>query len=201
VARRRTGGARAHETEATGSGLDDGSLLVRARTQPDAFGSFYDRHHREVLRFFLHRTGSHHLAAELTAETFAQALGSLRRFDPHRGTGRAWLFGIAQHQFHRWLRSGEVDRRHRHRLRIVTPVSTADEVDRAVDLADAQRRRPELSTALASLSEPLRSAVLLRIGDDLTYAEVAEHLGVTEGTARTRVTRGLRQLVAAMVER
>jgi RNA polymerase sigma-70 factor (ECF subfamily) len=198
VAGRRTGGARAHHTATTRSDPDDGSLLVRARTQPEAFGAFYDQHHREILGWFRHHTGSHHLAAELTAETFAQALAGLRQFDPRRGTGRSWLFGIAQHQLHRWLRSGAVDRRHRQRLGVVTPTSTADEVERAVDLADAQRRRLELQAALDALSEPLRSAVLLRVGRDLSYAEVAQLLGVTEGAARTRVTRGLQQLGAAM---
>jgi RNA polymerase sigma-70 factor (ECF subfamily) len=191
------GGARAHLSR-TGSDLDDRSLLVRARREPEAFGRFYDRHQPEVLRYFLQQTGSHHLAAELCAETFAETLANLGQFDPRRGTGKGWLFGIAQHQFHGWLRRGEVDRRHRRRLRIVTPAFTLDDVERAIDLADAELRSPELVTALAALSEPLRSAVLLRIGGDLPYAEVAERLGVKESTARTRVTRGLRQLVAAM---
>jgi RNA polymerase sigma-70 factor (ECF subfamily) len=186
------------QRERTGSGLDDGSLLVRARREPEAFGCFYDRHRRQVYRYFLQQTGSHHLAAELSAETFAQTLANLRQYDPRRGAGKAWLFGIAQHQYHGWLRRGEVDRRHRRRLRIVTPAISLDEVERAIDLADAHLRSPELTRALGALSEPLRSAVLLRIGGDLPYAEVAERLGVKESTARTRVTRGLRQLVAAM---
>ena len=41
--------------------------------------------------------------------------------------------------------------------------------------------------------------MLLRIGADLPYPEVAARLGCTESTARTRVARGLRQLVARMV--
>ncbi len=183
----------------TSSDLDDRSLLVRARRDPEAFGIFYDRHQAAIRRWFVYRTGSPHVAAELTAETFAQALAGLRGYDPERGGGRAWLGGIAQHQFHRFLRRGEVDARHRRRLRIVLPTSTIDEVERAVDLADAQLLRPQLSSALASLSDPLRAAVLLRIGADLPYAEVAARLGCTEGTARIRVARGLRLLVARMV--
>jgi RNA polymerase sigma-70 factor (ECF subfamily) len=191
------GRARAHESR-TGSDPDDGSLLVLARRDPEAFGRFYDRHQPEVYRYFLHRTCSHHLAAELCAETFAETLANLRQFDPRRGTGKGWLFGIAQHQYHGWLRRGEVDRRHRRRLRMVTPAFTLDEVERAIDVADAGLRSEELATALAGLSEPLRSAILLRVGRDLSYAEVARQLGVKESTARTRVTRGMRQLVAAM---
>lgn len=199
MARRRTGGPSAQHTELTSSALDDGALLARSRSDAEAFGAFYDRHHRAVLRYFQYHTGSGHLAAELTAETFAEALAGLHRYDPGKGSAVSWLFGIAAHQFHGFLRDGAVDERHRVRLRIVTPTSAVDEVERAVELADAHRLRPELRDALAGLSAALREAVLLRVGDDLPYTEVAERLGCTEGTARVRVARGLRQLNASMV--
>lgn len=199
MATTRTGTAPAQGDEPASSDLDDGSLLVRARTDPEAFGQFYDRQYRTVLRYFLFHTGSAHLATELTAETFAQALASVERFDPSRGTGVAWLFGIATHQFRRFLRRGEVDQRHRRRLRIITPIAAVDEVERAVERADADLLTPQLAAALSGLSDVLRAAVLLRIGADLPYADVAEQLGCTEGTARVRVARGLRQLAAAMV--
>lgn len=191
----------AHPLEERSGDPDDGSLLLRTRTDPSAFGTFYDRHQPELLHFFLLHTGSPHPAAELTAETFAQALASIDGFDPSRGTGGAWLQGIATHQLHRFLRRGEVDRRHRRRLDVVTPTFTADEVERAVDRADADLLQPQLTSALDELSPTLRAAVLLRIGADLPYAEVAERLGCTESTARTRVRRGLRQLVSRMVAR
>ena len=192
-------GGRAH-ADATSSD-PVGSLLVRARTDPEAFGILYDRLLGPVLGWFLRRTGSPHQAMELAAETFAQALGSLHRFDPGRGTGSAWVFGIAAHQYHRFVRRGTIDRRHRTRLQVVLPTATADEVERVVDLVDAQRFAPELRAALEELSDGVRAAVELRIGYDLPYAEVAERLGCTEGSARTRVARGLRQLALAMVAR
>lgn len=46
--------------------------------------------------FFVRATGSGELAADLTAEGFAQALASVERFDPALGTAAAWLFGIAR---------------------------------------------------------------------------------------------------------
>jgi RNA polymerase sigma-70 factor (ECF subfamily) len=185
----------------TTSSDPEGSLLVRARSDPEAFGELYDRLFAAVLRWFLHRTGSPHVAMELAAETFAQALAGLHRYDPRRGTGAAWLFGIAGHQYHRFLRRGSVDRRHRTRLWVTTPTATPDEVERIVDLVDAQVVAPELQAALDQLSAGVRAAVELRIGHDLPYAEVAARLGCTEGSARTRVARGLRQLALAMVSR
>ena len=177
------------------------ALLVRAKADPEAFGELYDRCAPELKAWFLRRTGSPHLALELTAETFAQALAGVRRFDPAIGSGWAWLFGIATHQFVGLLRHGEVDRRFRQRLAIVTPTAALDEIDRVIDVVDAQRLLPHLRVAMAELSDGVREAVELRVGHDLTYAEVAARLGVTEGSARVRVRRGLQQLATALVDR
>ena len=178
----------------------DASLLLRARKDPEAFGAFYDRHWASVLRWFLAHTRSPHTAAELAAETFAQALASLHRFDPGRGTGTSWLFGIAAHQYHHLLRDGEVDRRHRARYWMTTPVVTADDAERIVELADAERLSPQLNAALGGLTDGVRAAVELRVGHDLPYAEVAARLGCTELGARLRVQRGLQKLAIAMVQ-
>ena len=177
------------------------TLLVRAKTDPEAFGELYDRCATDLKGWFLRRTGSPHLAMELTAETFAQALAGVHRYDPTVGNGWGWLFGIATHQFLQLLRRGEVDRRHRQKLAIATPTVALDEVDRAIDAADAQQLLPHLQVALDGLSDGIREAVELRVGLELTYAEVAARLGVTEGHARVRVRRGLRQLATALVDR
>jgi DNA-directed RNA polymerase specialized sigma24 family protein len=46
----------------------------------------------------MRRTGDAELAADLTAETFAAALASRRRFDPAKGPAIGWLYGIARQQ-------------------------------------------------------------------------------------------------------
>src|SRR5690348_12214509 len=61
---------------------------------PEDFGLFYDRHVRTLLAFFGRRTDDPEAAADLTAETFASALASRRRFRPGRTPAVAWLFGI-----------------------------------------------------------------------------------------------------------
>ncbi|MDP1820457.1 MAG: RNA polymerase sigma factor [Acidimicrobiales bacterium] len=178
----------------------DGSLLVRARTDPDAFHALYRRNHDTLLRHFMRLTGSAHTSAELAAETFAQALACVDRYDPAKGNGTAWLFGIANHQFHSFLRRGDVARRYRSRLGITTPTTTEDDIEHIEALADIEELLPQLNAALAQLSTGVRAAVELRVGHDLPYAEVAARLGCTVGSARVRVARGLRSLNVAMRE-
>ena len=203
---RGVGGARgraAHADDGASSdpAAQDRALLARARRDPEAFGSFFDRHWAGVVRWHLAHTGSAHTAMELAAETFAQALAGVHRYDPAKGSAAAWLYGIAAHQYHRYLRAGEVDRRHRVRLWVATPVVTPDDAERIAELADAARLSPRLEAALAGLTDGVRAAVELRVGHDLPYAEVAARLGCTELGARLRVRRGLRQLAGALAPR
>jgi RNA polymerase sigma factor (sigma-70 family) len=178
-----------------------GTLLVRARTDPEAFGELYDELLPTILGWLLRRTRSAHVAMELTAETFAQALGGLGRFDPAKGPGTGWVLGIAANQHHRYVRTGQIDRRHRGRLQISGPLAAPDELEQVIDLVDAQALVPQLEAALDELSDGLRAAVELRVGHDLPYVEVARRLGCSVGSARTRVARGLRELALAMVAR
>jgi RNA polymerase sigma-70 factor (ECF subfamily) len=172
----------------------DGQLLVEARREPEAFAAFYDRNLAIMLGFFYRRTACPHTSAELTAETFAGALAGLARFDPTRGTGRSWLFGIARNLYKQWLRRGRLQRRSRRRLGMADIAIVEDDLGRIEALVDLQRRRPLLSKALDDLPPKLRDAVLLRVGDDLPYPEVARRLGCTENNARVRVARGLNRL-------
>jgi RNA polymerase sigma-70 factor (ECF subfamily) len=198
VAWRRTGGG-AHPLDASSAPDPAGALLVRARVEPELFGVFFVRHHAALARYFLRLTGSPHLAGELTAETFAQAIVALHRYDPSRGSGVTWLYAIAVHQYHRFLRRGEVDRRYRARTGVVTAATTSDDLDRILDLAARADEIALLRSALDQLSPGVRAAVELRVGHELPYAEVAARLGCTEGSARVRVARGMRHLTTALV--
>lgn len=201
MAIRRSAGGGALWTEGDdGSGAgEEELLLVRAATDADAFAEFYDRRQAQVLRYFVGLSGSHQDAAELHAETFAQALAHVDQFDPERGTAGAWLYTIATNQFRKFQRAGVISRRYREQEELMTPSMALDESERAAEVADAQVLTPHLLRAMGGLSEALRSAVWLRVAHDLPYREVAERLGVTEGTARIRVTRGLRHLRVALV--
>jgi RNA polymerase sigma-70 factor, ECF subfamily len=55
-----------------------------------------------------------------------------------------------------------------------------------------------LGAELGRLSDEQQHAVRLRVVEELPYDEVARALGVTEQTARARVSRGLRKLTAAL---
>ncbi len=179
------------------SSLSDEELLLSARSDSAAFGYFYDRNVDDILSFFERRTGCAHTSADLTAETFAEALRGLFRFKPSKGDARAWLFGIARHQLSHFLRRQEVSQRSLKRLGIgIRPIDTdnSDSLNRVEALVDSARLRKSLAGAWSQLPSGLAEAVMLRVGEELNFDEVGRRLGCTPGAARVRVSRGLNRL-------
>ena len=74
----------------------------------------------------------------------------------------------------------------------------AEEQIRIEELAALGELRSAVQGALAELGPEQREAVRLRVVDELGYPAVAARLGVSEQTARARVSRGLRALAAAV---
>jgi RNA polymerase sigma factor (sigma-70 family) len=158
-----------------------------------AFAEFYARHERAVLAYFRRRTPTSELAADLAAETFAQALGSRGRFRPRgRSTDAsvAWLYGIAANVLSHSVRRGRVEDRARVRLGL-PQVLLSDEAIEAIEAMGGDRGA---ETALESLPAEQRAAVYARIVDERTYPQIANDLRCSEAVARKRVSRGLATL-------
>jgi RNA polymerase sigma factor (sigma-70 family) len=163
--------------------------------------ALYAQHHDGLLLYLARRTADAEVALDIWSETFAQAVAGQKRF---RGTTEAeaagWLYGIAKRQLALYFRRGHAERRAMERLGLERPPADQEllaEIGRRAQL-DVLRR--ELSVALASLSEPVRCAVRLRVVEELPYEEVARSLSITEQAARARVSRGLSALAAVLDE-
>lgn len=153
------------------------------------FGRFYLRHEDPVLAFFLRRTRSAELAADLAAETFARALQGRAGFDGSLGEPRAWLFGIARHVLADSVRRGRVQDSARRQLRLERLQLDDDAIAR-ID----QMTGEAATEALMQLPAEQRQAVEGRVLDDESYDELAARLRCSPSVARQRVSRGLRLL-------
>src|SRR5579862_4940534 len=67
----------------------------------EEFEQVYLRNVDVLMGYFARRCREPHTVADLTSETFIRAMDGFARFDPGRGSDRAWLFGIAAHVFAR----------------------------------------------------------------------------------------------------
>lgn len=179
----------------------DSELLTVSATEPGAFAVLYRRHAEDLLRYFARRTLDPEAAAELTAETFAQAFASRARYRETGANGVAWIYGIARHQLGRFFRSGRVLRDARRRLGMPERELPPADYERIEDLVDFAPIRGAIEEALLTLGEDQREALRLRVIEELPYDEVARRLACSELTARQRVSRGLRRLALMLQER
>jgi RNA polymerase sigma-70 factor (ECF subfamily) len=178
------------------------SLLAQSRQDPDAFAAFYDAYAERVLLFLVRRVLDVDTAFDLLSETFATALERRRQF---RGDSaeeeQGWLFSIARSELSHYWRDGKVERVALARLGVGVPGLSDPEIERIEQLAGINELVPALHDAMAALPEDQRRAVELRVVEEHGYSEVALMLGVSEQTARARVSRGLRALATRLPKR
>ena len=184
------------ERRETGS---DEELLTASATCPDVFVDFYDRVLPSLLAYFARRTFDAQVAADLTAETLAEAFASRRRFRARGdGSATAWLHTIAARKLARYLRRMHVEDAARRRLGMERIELGSDDVDRIEALIDFAHVGREVRAAFDALRSDQREALRLRVIEGRSYRDVAHTLGCSEQTARARVSRGLRRLAAQL---
>jgi len=161
----------------------------------DAIARLYGAYAPVLLRYLARRTLEPEVAVDLVAETFAKAVAHRDQF---RGRSDeeavAWLFAIARRELSAYFRRGVVDRRAISALGLEVPALNEADYERVEQLADLRGGRAELADALARLSLQQREALRLRVIEERPYREVAQRLGISEQTARARVSRALRAL-------
>jgi RNA polymerase sigma factor (sigma-70 family) len=165
--------------------MTDAELL--AEGGPDSFAEFYGRHARRLAGWLMRATGDAEAAADLTAETFAAALASRKRYRPERGAPATWLYGIAAHKLNDFRRRGYAEDRARRRLRMERiPLTDAD-------VRELEYLAGEVTVVdlLDELPRDQRAAVRARLVEERGYDEIAGVEGVSEAAIRQRVSRGL----------
>lgn len=168
----------------------DAELLAAARSDPDAFGRFYDRYESAIVGYFMRRTRAPEVAADLTAEVFAHALAGAGRYRPEAPTAAVWLFAIARNTLASSLRRGQVEARARRRIGVAT-IELRDESLERLSVSEGERWVLEM---LESLPAEQRQAVRARVLEERDYADIARELRTSELVVRKRVSRGLAKL-------
>ena len=174
----------------------DGELLAATRSRPEAFAAFYDRYETAVVGYFTRRTGDPEVAADLTAEVFAAALGAAHRYRPETPTAAGWLFTIARNTLAKSVRRGRVEAKARRRIGVSEAVAlNSEELERVESAACADGWVIEL---LEQLPAEQRQAVRARILEERSYPDIAGELETSELVIRKRVSRGLSNLRAEL---
>jgi RNA polymerase sigma-70 factor (ECF subfamily) len=148
---------------------------------------------RKVFNVAYRFVGTYDEAEDLTQEIFLKVFTSLRTFD-RRANFQTWLISVSRNYCIDRYRSGRRDRQVFAREVDASTLQTAALDPSPLARVELQDRVGILREALRDLSPALRSAVLLRDIHELSYQEIADHLGVAEGTVKSRINRGRAEL-------
>ena len=154
------------------------------------------QHTRQVYGLCYRFTGSGAEAQDLTQEVFLRVFRTLKTFRSAEGSFGTWLARVARNLL--------IDHYRRTRQeRVTDPIegqiavleekgATASErPDHALAGRETSRI---LQAALQKLSPDLREAVILRDLQEMEYREIADVLGIPEGTVKSRINRGRAEL-------
>ena len=164
----------------------DSSLIQRWKEGDERAATALVERHSTALARYIGSLGERDAAEEVVQDTFVRAFSSIEHF---RGESslRTWLFTIARRLV--------VDRRRAFRRRrevgSVEDVDTATEYT-ALDSLIASEAQRKVWGAVGKLSPTQREVFLLRVNEGLSYKEIAEVAGTTEGAARVHYHNALR---------
>jgi RNA polymerase sigma-70 factor (ECF subfamily) len=158
--------------------------------------------HRRIYGICYRFTGSQSDAEDLAQEAFLKMYRNLANFDPEKGSFTTWLTTLTRNLL--------VDNYRRSRLERASDSldegyeGEEDGPTKAERLADGGKSqeqhvaglelRAQIQEALKQVSPDLREAVILRDLEDMDYKEIAEILGVPQGTVKSRISRGRSEL-------
>lgn len=145
----------------------------------------------DVYGYLLYLTKNWAVAEDLTSETFEAAFKKWRRFDPRRGTPRAWLLAIARTTALDWFRADSRRQRREERAEAADPRREPGE-------GFGEGLSPALEEGLRALTAGEREVVALRVVLDLDGEETARMLGITPTAVSTRLSRALTKLEERM---
>ena len=176
----------------TGDTATDEALAERTgKGDRDAFAELMRRHEEMVFAVCLRTMGDREAAMDAAQETFTTVW---RKADRFRGESAfsTWLYRVAVNTCY------DLHRKAARRAADPLP-ETHDPVDRsAEDPFTSVELRPAIESAVASLPDEFRVAVVLSDIEGLPLAQVAEILEVPTGTVKSRVFRGRRHLAEVL---
>jgi len=153
-------------------------------------GSFAEvacpEHRRAVYRLLCHLARDPATAEDLTQDTFVRAMRAWPSYDQARGTVRAWLLTIARST---WIDHARSERSRRKREAAYEAGDRRHEEAPPVHGISAALR-----AALSRLSEAEREVVALRVVLELSGAEVAAMLGISESSCSSMLHRAITKL-------
>ena len=154
---------------------DERAATLAARGDADAFMILVQRYRAPLIGYLCGLLGDRDQAEELTQEAFCRAWEKIPTLRQPKRFG-AWLYAVARN-------AARTAGRRKPTVRLTDESAGAADPEPSVD------EWTEVHNAVAALPERQRAVVVLRYYSGLSHRQVAEVLGIPEGTVRSRLSR------------
>jgi RNA polymerase sigma-70 factor (ECF subfamily) len=177
------------------SSPDDIEALIQRCLQGDqaAWERIVRLHWRRVFNVAYKFVGTHDQAEDLTQDIFLKVFKSLETFD-RRANFQTWLISVSRNLCIDHYRSVRKERQTIDRDVDANELTPAAVEAGPIAALEQRDRVTLLREALASLPDTLRTAVLMRDIQELSYQDIATRLELPEGTVKSRINRGRTEL-------
>lgn len=158
-----------------------------------AFGLLYEEYIRPIYNFIYYKTHHKQTAEDLTSQTFIKAYASISSFEQSRGPFSAWLYQIARNTVIDHYRVSKPS------LNIddVWDLSNGEDVERDVDV---KLKVEKIKKYLKNFTSEQRDVIIMRIWQEMSYAEIADVLGKSEASCKMTFSRAIKKLREEMPE-
>jgi RNA polymerase sigma-70 factor (ECF subfamily) len=178
---------------------DKSQTISEACYDPVAFVQLYRKYYDQVFRYCAHRLFDRNTAEDITSQVFLKVVQSFGRFnDNGQPQFRNWLYRVATNEVNNHLRKQASRNGLFKRFGEQTNDGTNDPESSAEELAI-------LKKAIFALKPKYQTVITLRFFENLKLTEIADVLGCSPGTARSRLARALakirKKLTAAGITR
>ncbi len=169
---------------------DDAELVARAKVDPEAFGTLYERYVSKIYSYLYYRTGNTYDAEDLTARVFQRALVNLDRYTSRGLPFSAWLYRIAHNLVANWHRD-QGRRRHLPLHEAGLPDLPALRAEAPESLAEMREEQALLMGAIRRLPEDRQHLLVLKFVERLSNSEIGAILNRSEGAVKSLYHRTL----------
>jgi RNA polymerase sigma factor (sigma-70 family) len=167
------------------AGTSDAVLIADSLTDPRSFAVIFDRHAETIFRYVSARLGPALPRTSWRRRSW-QRFRRRSHYDTSRPDARPWLYGIAVREIGKHRRAEIMQWRILEAVPAELPIQ--DFGDRCAERIAAQQLRPRLVSVLSAL--PRQDLDLLLVTwAELSYAEAAEALGISQSAVRSLLNR------------
>ena len=163
-------------------------LIIAAQNNPARFAPLYEKYHRQIFLFIIKRVKNEDLAGDITSRVFLKALLNIKKFKFQGYPLSSWLYRIASNEtnmhFRKSKKTNEVEIMESDVIELMT------EMKEGVD----EDRQGLLIEALNALPLELTELIEFRYFEKMSFKEIGEIKGISEGNAKIRVYRVIEKL-------